>query len=104
QKVEYTRDLDEKAELLCLIGQIYDQRLGDSINAIDYYEQTLHLAPSNVWAARPLAEKYIREQKWARAETLLEMLVQQLGYNREVDDLYQLHYWLGLCCQELGQD
>lgn len=104
QKVEYTRDLEEKAQLLCLIGQIYDQRIGDSINAIDYYEQTLQLSPGNIDAGWPLAGKYIREHKWARAEMLLETIIPRIGYSRDVENFYELHYWMGLACQELGQD
>ena len=103
QKVEHTVDLEEKADLLCLIGQIYDLRMNDAINAVDYYEKTLQLSPSNIYAARPLAEKFIREQRWARAETLLETLIHKIGYSRDVEDLYMLHYWLGLASQELGQ-
>ncbi len=104
QKAEYTRDLTEKADILCIIGQIYDAQLGDSINAVDYYEQTLALSPENIYATRPLAEKYVREQKWARAESLLAITLQKLGHSREVEDLYLLNFWMGLCCEELGQE
>ncbi|MDX9719405.1 MAG: hypothetical protein RBU37_01565, partial [Myxococcota bacterium] len=104
QKVEYTRELEDRAGLLCGIGQIYDLRLDDQINAVDYYEQTLQLSPTNVNAGRPLAEKFIRERAWARALVLLEMIIQKLSFARDASDLYLLNYKAGLCCQELGQD
>ncbi len=104
QEEEYTRDLEAKAELLSKIGQIYEHRLGDEIRALDYYEQTIDLAPENINAAEPLSRMYLREQRWARAWPLLDLLVRHYGADRTREDLYMLHYNLGKCCEELGQD
>ncbi len=103
QKVSHTRDITTRASLFCQIGLTYDRNLNNSINAIDYYQQTIDLDPQNIDAAKPLAAVYIREQNWPRAEILLRMLVDRLANTRD-DDLYMLLYWLGLALEELGQD
>jgi pentatricopeptide repeat protein len=103
QKVAQTRELSARASLFCQIGIIYDRDLHNSINAIDYFQQTIDLDPQNTEAAKPLASVYIREKNWPRAEILLRMLVTRLADSRD-DDLFMLFYWLGLALEELGQD
>jgi tetratricopeptide (TPR) repeat protein len=104
QEEEYTRDLQNKAALLSRIGRIYEHSLGDEIRALDYYERTIELSPENLEAAAPLSRMYLREKRWARAWPLLDLLVQDAGHDHTQDDLFSLHYNLGLCCEELGQE
>ncbi len=103
QEEEFTRDLEDKAALLCRIGRIYEDRLQDDQRALDYYEQTIELSPENLAAAEPLANMYLRERRWARAQPLLDLLVRKRAQDRTNPTLFQLYFNLGQVCEELAQ-
>ena len=105
QKVEFTRELDQKAAINCSLGDVSLTKIGDSINAYGYYNEALTLQPDCVAAAWPLAEKYLVDKAWARALVLFEVVINGVAYSGggENAELYALNYKAGLCCQNLAQ-
>lgn len=103
QKVEFTRELDEKAQINCELGYVSLNNIGDAINAYPYYEEALSLQPDFVDAAWPLAEKCLAEESWARALLLLEIVIKGVAYRQESEQLYLFNYKAGYCCQKLAQ-
>ena len=104
RKEEVTMDLVAKAAVLLQIGRIYQDKLGDEVAAVDYFDRCIALDSENVDAAQPLVEMYLREQKWERAEPLLDTLIRRLGQSREAPDLHLLYYNAGLVAEHLKKD
>ena len=103
QKVEFTRELDEKAQINCELGFVSLNRIGDPVNAYPYYEEALSLQPDYVDAALPLADKCLAEESWARALLLMEIVIKGIAFRKESDQLYLFNYKAGYCCQKLAQ-
>ncbi|MBQ1927095.1 MAG: tetratricopeptide repeat protein, partial [Proteobacteria bacterium] len=104
QKVEFTRELDQKAEINCALGNVSLNKIGDPINAYAYYNEALSLQPDCVSAAWPLAEKHLVDKSWARALRLFEIVIKGVEFDGSNNaSLYELNYKAGLCCQNLEQ-
>ncbi len=103
QKVEFTRELDQKAEINCSLGNVSLNRIGDPINAYAYFNEALSLKPDCVAAAWPLAEKHLVDKAWAKALLLFEIVIAGVAYSGDNSELYSLNYKAGLCCQNLAQ-
>lgn len=104
QKVEFTRELDQKAEINCALGNVSLNKIGDPVNAYAYYNEALALQPDCVSAAWPLAEKHIVDKSWARALRLFEIVIKGIEFDGSNNaSLYELNYKAGLCCQNLEQ-
>ena len=104
QKVEYTRELDAKAQINCVLGDVSLHKIDDSVNAYAYYNEALTLQPDCVAAAWPLAEKCLSEKAYARALLLFEIVIKGLSFvTADTSELYALNYKAGLCCQNLAQ-
>ncbi|MFN3201894.1 MAG: tetratricopeptide repeat protein [Bradymonadia bacterium] len=98
-----TRHFPEKSAALYEIGQIYGDHLGEPNTAVDFYEQAMDLHPGNVEAARPLLQVYLQDDRWERAEPLLDLLVENHG-DRDLRELQDLEYRLGHVAQQLHKD
>ena len=103
QKVEFTRELDEKARINCELGYVSLNHIGDAVNAYPYYEEALSLQPDYVDAAWPLADKCLADESWARALLLIEIVIKGVAYRQESEQLYLFNYKAGYCCQKLAQ-
>ncbi|MFA5623792.1 MAG: hypothetical protein WC966_01880 [Bradymonadales bacterium] len=104
QKIECTRELDDKAKLYCDLGDISFNKLDDPVNAYVYYEEALLMMPNYVRAALPLAEKCLVEKSWARSLLLFEIVIQNTALIESNEELYLYNYKAGYCCQQLAQD
>lgn len=103
QKVEFTRELDAKAQINCMLGDVSLHKIDDSLNAYAYYNEALTLQPDCVAAAWPLAEKYLAEKAYARALVLYEIVINGVAFTGDSSQLYALNYKAGFCCQNLVQ-
>lgn len=103
QKVEFTRELDAKAQINCMLGDVSLHKIDDSLNAYAYYNEALTLQPGCVAAAWPLAEKYLEEKAYARALVLYEIVINGVAFTEDAAQLYVLNYKAGYCCQNLMQ-
>ncbi|MCA9522042.1 MAG: tetratricopeptide repeat protein [Myxococcales bacterium] len=93
-----------KADRLFEIARVYEEKLNDLTNAVDYYEKTLEFVPDHEGAAKPLVEMYLREKKWERAEPLLDMIVSKTGALADNEYLCDLHFKLGKTAENLLND
>ena len=103
QKVEFTRELDQKAQINCKLGDVSLNKVNDPVNAYAYFNEALSLQPSCVAAALPLAEKNLSDKSWARALLLFEIVINGLAFNGDNENLYDYNYKAGFCCQNLSQ-
>ncbi|MEE2643509.1 MAG: tetratricopeptide repeat protein [Myxococcota bacterium] len=98
-----TRDFAEKSTSLYQMGRIYIQHLGDRPAGIEFYEQAISLNPENIDAAGPLAEHYLREERWERAEPNLELLLSH-DTGEDPGRSKNLYFQLGFLKQQLLKD
>lgn len=103
-RIEITRELEIRSELLASIADIHASQLGDTSGARDLYEEAIDLDPTNIYAAAPLVDINIQEERWERARPLLELLLNDPRYQTEPEDQAHLHYLLGRSCEELAYD
>lgn len=103
-RVEFTRELDIRSQLLAAIAEIHGARLGDTSGARDLYEEAIDLDPTNIHAATPLVDIHIAEERWERARPLLELLLTDERYQDAPEDHAHLRYLLGRSCEELAFD
>ncbi|MFW5966062.1 MAG: tetratricopeptide repeat protein, partial [Persicimonas sp.] len=99
-----SRDLDKKAEYLAEIGQIYEEKVEDRVNALSYYEEALENNARNVEAAEPLIGMYMNEQRWEKAVPLLELVIEELeDIDADPQRLHALHLQAGKTFARLEQ-
>lgn len=103
-RIEYTPQLDIRSQLQASIAEIYANHLGDIAQARDLYEEAIDLDPTNIFAASPLVDIHIQEERWERARPLLELLLRDERYQTDGDHLAQLRFLNGRCCEELAFD
>ncbi len=103
QKVDCTRELDQKAQINCKLGDVSLHKIDDAVNAYAYYNEALSLQPESTEAAYPLAEKCLADKSYARALLLFDIVIRHSNYVNDSSNLYELNYKAGLCCQNLSQ-
>jgi tetratricopeptide (TPR) repeat protein len=77
--------------------------LGDHAGAVRAWESAYEADAENEDAAMPLADEFIGEKQWAKAEPLLDMLVRKAS-KRDRGEQHALQNKLGLVCAALGKD
>lgn len=90
------------AELLVELGRLYDERLDERERAVSVWEAAYKQDPDNEDAALPLAEEYVRVERWADAYPLLDMIVKRSG-KREPEEQHRLAFMLGDVALRLEQ-
>jgi tetratricopeptide (TPR) repeat protein len=103
-QIALTRDMRERATLLVNVGLINEQNLGNTAAAQRLYEEAIELDPENIYAAEPLADMYLNEQRWERARPLLDLLINSSDYQTDETGLVALYDSLGRASSELGDD
>ena len=66
-----------RAKLLVELGKLRDEMLGEHDLAVQAYELALQSDADSEDAAAPLVEEYVRQERWAEAEPLADMLVKK---------------------------
>ncbi len=82
------------AKLLVDLGRLYDERLDEHARAISTFEAALAKDADNEDAALPLADEYIKTERFAEAVPLLDSLVKRSG-KREPEEQHRLSFMLG---------
>lgn len=102
QETTYHQQPRRVAELLVELGRLYDERLEEHDRAITVWEAAQKQDPDNEDAALPLAEEYVRVERWADAYPLLDMLVKRSG-KRDQNEQHRLSFMLGDVALRLAQ-
>ena len=100
---EYYAHMESKSQYLHEMGSIYEKYLDDQGSAIDFYEQAMDMHPQNVESAEPLVGVYLKDERWERAEPLLDLLVAN-KVGGDLRELQKLHYNCGRVAQALRKD
>ncbi len=103
QEQEYTTAPRQKARLLVELGNLRDQTLGEHEGAVSAWEAAYEADPENEDGALPLANHYVEQQMWDKAEPLLDMLVRKSGKRDRVEQ-HDLQKKLGQVCAALNKD
>ena len=94
QETTYHQQPRRVAELLVELGRLYEERLEEHARAISVFEAAYKQDGDNEDAALPLADEYVRAERWADAYPLLDMLVKRSG-KREQSEQHRLAFMLG---------
>ena len=103
QEQSYTTSPRQRAKLLCELGKLREEMLGDHPSAVLAWEAAYEADAENEEAAMPLVDEYISKQDWARAEPLLDMVVRKSG-KRERTEQHAMQNKLGQVCAALEKD
>ncbi|MGO9714610.1 MAG: tetratricopeptide repeat protein [Polyangiaceae bacterium] len=103
QEQSYTAGPRQRARLLCELGKLRDEMLGDHESAVLAYEAANEADPENEDSAGPLVNEYITKENWEKAEPLLDLLTRKAG-KRERGEQHDLWNRLGLVSSKLGKD
>jgi tetratricopeptide (TPR) repeat protein len=72
REIDGTQGALAKAELLARMGRIYRKQVGDDAKALQCFEKSFALDPTNVESAEPLAELYRTAERWNDAAKIYE--------------------------------
>ncbi len=103
QEQSATQSPRQRARLLIELGKLRDEMLGDHASAVLAWEAAYEADPENEDAAQPLADEYVVQEQWDKAEPLLDLLVRKSG-KRERAEQQALQNKLGRVCAALGKD
>lgn len=92
----------QRSRVLTLRGQILQQQLNNEEEAVACYEQALQLDPENDEAGEPLASIYMRDQKYDKADPVLDMLLRRFHGKRTAQELRPLHMASAEAAEALG--
>ncbi|MBX3229294.1 MAG: tetratricopeptide repeat protein [Labilithrix sp.] len=103
QEQSYTPAPRQRARLLCELGRLREEMLGDHDSAVLAWEAAFEADPENEEAAMPLVDEYIVKEEWEKAEPLLDMLTRKAG-KRDRGEQHSLYNKLGQVTAALGRD
>ncbi|MFT3922541.1 MAG: hypothetical protein QM778_08405 [Myxococcales bacterium] len=83
------------------LGQIYRERLDEYTRSVACFEAALRHDDTNEDAALPLVDDYVKEERFAEALPLLQLLVKQSA-KRSADENQRLSFLLGQAAGKLG--
>lgn len=94
QETQYQTQPRTVAQLMVELGRIYQERLDEYQKGVACFEAARERDPDSEDAALPLAEEYLKQERWADAYPLLDMLVKRSG-KREPEEQHRLAFMLG---------
>jgi tetratricopeptide (TPR) repeat protein len=100
-EARYTEDPGEKTRLFYEVGKFYQEERDDRDSATKYYEEALKRTNDYLAAAKPLADIYVAQENWPRAEQMLDIVVKKLAAEGDPKDLCRQSYRLGYVAEKL---
>lgn len=101
QEIDATVDDNEKTELYSALGNYLHTEMLDSDAATVQFEKALALDFSHLNAAMPLAYICFQNENWERAESLLDIIVDQIDGEEDSSELCKQYYRLAFVCEKL---
>ena len=92
-------DKDRELRLIVRIGEIYDQRLGDSERAVEYYERVLEESPGHTAALAALARLHGAAGDWEKCASVLRQAAEGA---KAGPDAAEVHYRIAMLELEHG--
>lgn len=92
-----------KARLFTELGRLYEGELNDAISAHRYYEKALAADSQIIDAAEPLADAYLRENRFDKAAPLLEAVLRGASPRSDPQWLFRRWIQFGTACDQLGR-
>ncbi|MBI5508893.1 MAG: tetratricopeptide repeat protein [Deltaproteobacteria bacterium] len=96
-------DNDEKTELFFEAAKFYSEVREDEESAKRYYGRALEISPAHLDSARAMAEIHFRNEEWAEAGALYEIVVSKIDKNTDPKDYCQKNYRLGYISEKIGK-
>ena len=93
----------ERAAVLARLGELYEQRLGETHTAIDFYSRAIDTYAACVPAARALADHAFRAERWADAMPFFQIVCNQNLDKWARLDRCDLFYRRGVVAMALGR-
>ncbi len=102
-KTAGTRDPAERLALLCELGTVHSEKLGDPDGGLPFLVQALELAPEDPDVLKPLADLYFAAGDLDKAEPLYAGLIEAATKARKRSkELAPYHYKLGAIAEQRG--
>lgn len=93
---------EDKAGLLEKLGELSEDKFKESADAIGYYEQALDINPGLGDVSLRLADLYVQQESWPKAQALLELLLDRMETQDDSNKLAQVHYLIAQSDEHLG--
>ncbi|GAB4564002.1 MAG: hypothetical protein Tsb0020_13700 [Haliangiales bacterium] len=101
KKVDLLDYPEDKKQMLHVLGQVYDQELGDVAKAIETYQAILDIDPDELAAIQQLDRLYSAAERWY---DLLQNLERQVELAESMGEIVGLKYRIGQLWQQRLQD
>ena len=92
KKAELAEDADDKKRMLHVLGQVYDQELGDTAKAIETYQAILDIDVDDISAIQQLDRLFSAAERWY---DLLQNLETQVSLAEHTGETVGLKYRIG---------
>ncbi|MCS6914793.1 MAG: tetratricopeptide repeat protein [Myxococcales bacterium] len=92
KKAELASTIEEKKQILFVLGQVYDRELKDVDQAIVTYQTILDLDPNDIEAIQALDRLYVQSERWY---DLLQILEREVELARTSSETVQLKHRIG---------
>ncbi len=102
QETQYNQQPRRVSELLVELGRLFEERLDEHGRAVQCWEAAQKQDADNEDAALPLADEYVKTERWQDAYPLLDMLVKRSG-KRDTSEQHRLAFMLGDVALRLEQ-
>ncbi|MHB1846452.1 MAG: tetratricopeptide repeat protein [Deltaproteobacteria bacterium] len=103
REAELTQEPSEKTRLFYELGRLLEEKLEDALGAERCYVEALRCTPGHLLSAQPLAELYLGRSEWAKAEEMLDLVVEGSARSGDAKDLCRQSYRLGYVCEKVGK-
>jgi len=101
RQLQFAQD-EDKATLLARLGELSEDKFKESAEAISYYEQALDMNPGLGDVSLRLANLYVQQESWPKAQALLEVLLDRMESEDDLDKLAQVHFLIAQSDEHLG--
>lgn len=104
EESRHSGDAAERTALHTATGLFLIEKFENTAQAAEEFEKALAITPDHMPAVRQLAELSFTGEQWARAEQLLDILVERLDPLAEGAELCRQHCRLAYVCEKLGRE
>jgi tetratricopeptide (TPR) repeat protein len=92
RRLEAAPPKDLALDLLRKLGDTFDQKLDNEVQAIEAYEELLGRSPDDLTALKALSRLYTNAKEWDRAMSTMRKLVDRLP---DIKDRVEIYYKMG---------
>ena len=101
-EASHRQEVDAKSEIYLEMADIARERLNDPTRTIESLELAYSLRPTDLGIVEPLLDAYILGGEIAKAEPLIESIIEQLRSERKMKDVVRFLHLQGRLAEQKG--